>query len=46
MIALLPERDEAYEAYRRDPQWCTGPGHVRLLEARYPLMRLLGIIDE
>jgi hypothetical protein len=43
MIALLPELDEAY---RLDPQWCGGSGHVRLIEARYPLMRFLGIIGE
>ena len=46
MIARLPDLDEAYEAYRRDLQWCGGPGHAQLIEARDPLLRFLGVIDE
>jgi hypothetical protein len=46
MIARLPELDDAYEAYRRDPQWCGGPGHAQLMEARYPLLLFLGVIDD
>jgi hypothetical protein len=46
MIALLPELDEAYASYRRDPPWVGGPGHLRLRDAQYPLLRFLGVIDD
>jgi hypothetical protein len=45
MIARLPELDEACEAYRRDPQWVSGPGHARLLGAVRPPLQFLGVVD-